>query len=133
LGKRNALCCQVIELYHAVFLMFGQADTDESIENFGAAPWVVGSEKHAHPWSATICVRNCSHQLHNSSVIASICVVLPCENGWPRRIGGERKRGGIGHDFLFVVCPADELDSESISVRSGISERLNKIFRCTEI
>jgi hypothetical protein len=133
LGERNALCGQVIELYHAVFLMCGQTYTDESIENFGAAPWVVGSEKHAHPWSATICVRNCSHQLRNSGVIAPICIVLSCENGWPGRIGGERKRGGIGHDFLFVVGSADELDSESVSVRSGISERLSKISRCTEI
>jgi hypothetical protein len=132
LGKRNALCGQVIELYHAVFLVCGQAYTDESIKNFGAAPWVVGSEKHAYTWSANISVCNCSHQLRNSGVIASICIPLACENGWPWRIGGERKRGGIGHDFLFMVGSTDELDSESISVRSGISERLSKIFRCTE-
>jgi hypothetical protein len=31
-----------------------------------------------------------------------------------------------------MVGSTDELDSESISVRSGISERLSKIFRCTE-
>jgi hypothetical protein len=72
-------------------------------------------------------------ELRNNSVIAPICILLACENRRAGCVGGERKRGRVAHDFPFMVGSADELDSESILVRSGISGRLSEVFGCPKV